>query len=189
MDELLELLETDPEFTSFTMDSQTLCVEDYLELRPEKRPLIGKHVQSGRLLIGPWYSLPEEYVCNGESLVRNLLVGHRSARALGGVTKSGYTPFSYGQTSQMPQIYRGFGIDDIIFYRGINTTKCEYILRPDGSRLLGSRFGCMSRFAITSTYRVLRYGSDDVYKRYDWDRGAAPFRLIADSRPGTIITS
>lgn len=185
MDELLDLLETDPGFTSFTMDSQTLCVEDYLELRPEKRPLIEKHVKSGRLLIGPWYSLPEEYVCNGESLVRNLVVGHRSARALGGVTRSGYTPFSYGQTSQIPQIYRGFGIDDIIFYRGINTPKCEYVLEgPDGSRLLGSRFGCMSRFSYyIYVYRVLRYGSDDVYKRYDWDRGAAPFRLIADSRP------
>lgn len=185
MDELLELLETDPEFTSFTMDSQTLCVEDYLELRPEKRPLVEKHVRNGRLRIGPWYSLPEEYICNGESLVRNLLTGHRSAHALGGVTKSGYTPFSYGQTSQIPQIYQGFGIDHIIFYRGINTPKCEYILEgPDGSRLLGSRFGCMSRFSYyIYIYRVLRYGSDDVYKRYDWDRGAAPFRLIDESRP------
>lgn len=185
MDELLDLLETDPEFTSFTMDSQTLCVEDYLELRPEKRPLVEKHVKSGRLRIGPWYSLPEEYICNGESLVRNLVVGHRSAEALGGVTKSGYTPFSYGQTSQIPQIYRGFDIENIIFYRGINTPKCEYILEaPDGSRLLGSRFGCMSRFSYyIYIYRVLRYGSDDVYQRYNWDRGAAPFRLIDDGRP------
>ncbi|HDP33842.1 MAG TPA: hypothetical protein ENN29_01895 [Candidatus Hydrogenedentes bacterium] len=185
MDELLELLENDPEFHSFTMDSQTLCVEDYLELRPEKRPVVEKHVRSGKLLVGPWYSLPEEYICNGESLVRNLLVGHRSAAALGKVTKSGYTPFSYGQTSQIPQIYRGFDIDDIIFYRGINTPKCEYILEgPDGSRLLGSRFGCMSRFSYyIYVYRVLRYGSDDVFQRYDWDRGAAPFRMIDASRP------
>ncbi len=185
MDELLDLLETDESFHSFTMDSQTLCVEDYLELRPEKRPLVEKHVKSGRLRIGPWYSLPEEYICNGESLVRNLLVGHRSAQALGQVTKSGYTPFSYGQTSQIPQIYRGFDLDSIVFYRGINTPKCEYILEgPDGSRLLGSRFGCMSRFSYyIYIYRVLRYGSDDVYKRYDWDRGAAPFRLIDEGRP------
>ena len=184
MDELLELLENDPEFHSFTMDSQTLCVEDYLELRPEKRGLIEKHVKNGRLLVGPWYSLPEEYICNGESLVRNLLVGHRSAQALGKVTKSGYTPFSYGQTSQIPQIYQGFDIDTIIFYRGINTPKCEYILEgPDGSRLRGSRFGCMSRFSYyVYIYRVLRYGSDDVFLRYDWDRGAAPFRLIDDQR-------
>ncbi len=185
MDELLDLLDNDPEFHSFTMDSQTLCVEDYLELRPEKRETIEKHVKSGRLLVGPWYSLPEEYIVNGESLVRNLVVGHRSADALGTTTKVGYTPFGYGQTSQMPQIYNGFGIDTIIFYRGINTPKCEYVLEgPDGSRLLGSRFGVMSRFSYyIYVYRMLRYGPADVFTRYNWDRGAAPFRLASDSRP------
>ncbi|MFP4503012.1 MAG: alpha-mannosidase [Candidatus Hydrogenedentota bacterium] len=179
MDNLLDLLDNDPDFTSFTMDSQTLCVEDYLELRPEKRATVEKHVKNGRLIVGPWYSLPEEYLCNGESLVRNLVVGHRVASAYGKVSKIGYTPFSYGQTSQMPQIYQGFDIDTILFYRGINTPKSEYILEgPDGSRLLGCRFGCMSRFSYYMyIYRVLRYGSDDVFKRYDWDRGAAPFRL------------
>lgn len=185
MDNLLNLLDNDTEFHSFTMDSQTLCLEDYLELRPERRGDIAKHVQSGRLIIGPWYSLPEEYICNGESLIRNLVVGHRIADSFGKTSKIGYTPFSYGQTSQMPQIYNGFGIDTIIFYRGINTPKCEYILEgPDGSRLMGSRFGAMSRFSYyIYIYRVLRYGSDDVFKRYDWDRGATPFRLANDANP------
>ena len=185
MDNLLNLLDTDKEFHSFTMDSQTICLDDYLELRPERRQDIAKHVKSGRLIIGPWYSLPEEYICNGESLVRNLLVGHRVAQSFGKVSKIGYTPFSYGQTSQIPQIYNGFDIDTIIFYRGINTPKCEYILEgPDGSRLLGSRFGAMSRFSYyIYIYRVLRYGSDDVFRRYDWDRGAAPFRLATDRHP------
>lgn len=187
MDNLLELLDgtTAEEFHSFTMDSQTLCVEDYLELRPEKRATLEKHVKSGRLIIGPWYSLPEEYIVNGESLVRNLLVGHRVAQDLGKVCKVGYTPFSYGQTSQMPQIYKGFDIDTIIFYRGINTPHSEFILEgPDGTRLLGMRFGCMSRFSYyIYVYRVLRYGSDDVFARYDWDRGAAPFRLAREDRP------
>ncbi len=185
MDELLNLLDTDPEFHSFTFDSQTVGIEDYLELRPEKRATIEKHVQSGRLIVGPWYSLPEEYIVNGESLLRNLVVGHRVAGSLGKVSKVGYTPFGYGQTSQMPQIYNGFGIDNIIFYRGINTPKSEFMIEgPDGSRLLGMRFGCMSRFSYyIYVYRVLRYGSDNVFAFYDWDRGAAPFRLANDSRP------
>lgn len=185
MDELLDLLDKDPDFHSFTMDSQTLCVEDYLEFRPEERARIEKHVKSGRLIVGPWCSLPEEYIVNGESLVRNLVVGHRVAQSLGKVSKIGYTPFSYGQTSQMPQIYNGFGIDTIIFYRGINTPHSEFILEgPDGSRLLGMRFGCMSRFSYyIYVYRVLRYGSDDVFARYDWDRGATPFRLCSDRHP------
>ncbi|MBI5092189.1 MAG: hypothetical protein HZB26_07040, partial [Candidatus Hydrogenedentes bacterium] len=185
MDNLLDLLDRDPELQSFTMDSQTLCVEDYLELRPEKRATIEKHVKSGRLIVGPWYSLPEEYLVSSESLVRNLVVGHRVAESLGKVSKVGYTPFGYGQTSQMPQIYNGFDIDTIIFYRGINVPHSEFVLEgPDGSRVLGMRFGCMSRFSYyVYVYRVLRYGSDDVFARYDWDRGAAPFRLATDRNP------
>lgn len=185
MDNLLDLLERDPEFKYFTMDSQTVCIEDYLELRPENRSRVENLVKDGRLIIGPWYTLPEEFIVNGESLVRNLLIGHKVALSFGRVSKVGYTPFSYGQTSQMPQVYNGFGIDTIIFYRGINTPKSEFIfVGPDGSRLLGMRFGCLSRFSYyIYIYRVLRYGSDDVYAFYDWDRGAGPFRLASASRP------
>ena len=106
--------------------------------------------------------MPEEYIVNGESLVRNLVVGHRVCQGLGKVSKVGYTPFGYGQTSQMPQIYNGFGIDTIIFYRGINTPHSEFLWEGvDGSRLLGMRFGCMSRFSYYVLHlprAALRFG-------------------------------
>ncbi|MBU7004855.1 MAG: hypothetical protein HXS50_04760, partial [Theionarchaea archaeon] len=179
MDELLGILDDQPEFHSFLMDSQVLCVEDYLEMRPDERPRVEKHVKSGRLQIGPWYSLPEEYIVNGESLVRNLVFGHRVSASLGKTMKLGYTPFSYGQTSQMPQIYRGFDIDTIIFYRGINTEHSEYIMEGvDGSRVVGTRFGCLSRFSYYFyVYRVLRHNMSRDEWWYDWDRGALPFKL------------
>lgn len=179
MDDLLTLLEKDTEFHSFLMDSQTIAVEDYLALRPEKEETIKRLVKEGRLIVGPWYTLPEEYIINGESLVRNLVVGHRYAEKYGKVNKIGYTPFSYGQTSQIPQIYHGFDIDTIIFYRGINTKKAEYVLEgPDGSRLIGCRFGALSRFSYYFyIYRMARYGMGRDEWWYDWDRGALPFRL------------
>ena len=185
MDDLLDLLDRDPEFHSFLLDSQTIAVEDYLDLRPEKEALVKKHVKSGRLIVGPWYSLPEEYLINGESLVRNLVVGHRLANKWGKVSKIGYTPFSYGQTSQMPQIYNGFDIDTIIFYRGINTPKAEYVMEgPDGSRVLGCRFGALSRFSYYFyVYRMVRYGMSRDEWWYDWDRGALPFRLCNENHP------
>jgi len=185
MDELLDLLDNDPEFQSFTFDSQTLGIMDYLELRPENEERLKKHVKNGRLIVGPWFSLPEEYLVNGESLVRNLVIGHRKAAELGKISKIGYTPFSYGQTSQMPQIYNGFGIDTIIFYRGVNTPKSEFIWQgADGSRLLGMRFGTMSRFSYYFyIYRQVRYGMGADEYEYGWDRGAAPFRMASDRYP------
>jgi len=185
MDHLLDLLDKQRDYHSFLMDSQVGCVDDYVELRPENRARIEKHVKSGRLIIGPWYTLPEEYIVNGESLVRNLVVGHRAAKSYGKVSKIGYTPFSYGQTSQMPQIYNGFGIDTIIFYRGINTPHSEFIMEgPDGSRLLGMRFGALSRFSYYFyIYRVVMHNKTRDEWWYDWERGALPFRLCSEEHP------
>jgi len=185
MDDLLDLLDSQPDFHSYLMDSQVLCVDDYVEMRPDQRPRIEKHVKSGRLQIGPWYSLPEEYIVNAESLVRNLLIGHRAAQSYGKVMKLGYTPFSYGQCSQMPQIYRGFDIDTIIFYRGINTKHSEFIMEgADGSRVVGTRFGCLSRFSYYFyVYRILRHNMSRDEWWYDWDRGALPFKLCNESHP------
>ncbi len=185
MDNLLTLLEERPDYHSFLMDSQTLCVEDYLDLVPEDRERIEKQVKAGRLIVGPWYSLPEEYLVNGESLVRNLLVGHRVAGSLGKISKLGYTPFSYGQTSQMPQIYNGFDIDTMIFYRGINTKKAEFLMEgPDGSQLFGMRFGCLSRFSYYFyLYRNVVQGMTRDEWWYSWDKGARPFRLCNEDNP------
>ena len=60
MDALLALLGREPRFASFTLDGQTVLLEDYLEVRPEKRAEFRERVQEGRLLIGPWYTSPDE---------------------------------------------------------------------------------------------------------------------------------
>ena len=115
MDKLLKIFEEYPEYESYLLDSQIIPIEDYLLIRPEKKGEIVKRIKEGRLQVGPWYTLPEEHLVNGESLVRNLLLGHRLSEKYGGTMKVGYSPFSYGQASQMPQIYLGFGIDTILF--------------------------------------------------------------------------
>jgi len=143
MDQLLEILDYDPDYKYYHLDAQTIPLEDYLEIRPENRERLKKHIQSGRLLIGPWYVLPDEFLVSGESLVRNLLRGHKVARQFGPVMKVGYTPCSWGQVSQLPQIYAGFGIDTVFFYRGINRVvapKSEFVWEgADGTRALASR--------------------------------------------------
>ena len=46
MDELLETLEKDPEYTQFIMDGQSVIFEDYLQIRPEKREQLEKYIFS-----------------------------------------------------------------------------------------------------------------------------------------------
>ncbi len=140
-DKLLDTLDSVPEYKSFTFDGQTIILEDYLEIRPEKRGAIEEHVKSGKLLIGPWYVLPDEWLVSGEALVRNLMAGHRIASGFGAVMKAGYIPDPFGHISQLPQILRGFGIDSCFFMRGIGNEwdklTTEFLWEaPDGTRVL-----------------------------------------------------
>lgn len=186
LDMLLDIFEKEPGFKSFHMDSQTVPIQDYLEVYPEKRELIEKHVRAGRLQIGPWFCLPDEYYVGGEALIRNLLLGHKIARRFGKVSKTGYSPFSWGQISQMPQIYQGFGIDVISFYRGIDASVAphsEYIWEgPDGTRIIGSRLGCRPRYNVWYVIqRPAFWNETDVGNRLMfWKTPRAPF-MFADA--------
>jgi len=149
VDDLIDIMQKDKEFAYFHTDSQASMLDDYLEIRPERTAELKKLVAEGRILTGPWYTLPAEFLVSGESLVRNLLLGHRIAGNLGKVMKAAYNIFSWGQVSQLPQIYRQFGMDTIVFYRGLDQSSLkslEFIWKaPDGSKSLGLTFGSYHR--------------------------------------------
>jgi mannosylglycerate hydrolase len=186
MDKLIEIFDEEPGYAHYLMDSQVIPIEDYLEVRPEMTEKVKKYVSEGRLNIGPWYTLPEEFNVSGESIVRNLLLGHKMSEEYGGVTKTGYSPFSYGQNSQMAQIYRGFDIDTILFYHGIHKdeTKSEFILEaPDGSWVYGSRMGSFARYNFYfSVWRPAVYGKKINERGYTKDMGGLPFHLAGPNR-------
>ncbi len=140
-DKLLALLDRDPEYKSFTFDGQTVVLEDYLEIRPQEREHIRDLVQQGRILVGPWYVLPDEFLVSGEATVRNLMIGHMIAREFGRVMKAGYIPDPFGHISQLPQILAGFGIPSVYFTRGMgeeaDTMNSEFWWEAsDGTRIL-----------------------------------------------------
>jgi len=139
MDEMIETLELGGGYEYFHFDGQTAVLHDYLEIRPEMRPRLQELISGGRLIVGPWYVMPDECLPCGESLVRNLLLGHVVAEQFGGkAMASGYVTDIFGHTSQLPQILRGFGIDSAVLSRGVGDfLGSEFIWEgPDGSRVL-----------------------------------------------------
>ena len=119
------------------LDGQTIVLEDYLEIRPEREGDIRRYVQEGRLVIGPWYILPDEFLVSPEATVRNLLVGERVCRRFGPKMKIGYLPDPFGHIGQMPQILRGFGIDVACLWRGVGDQPTELHWRAsNGSEVL-----------------------------------------------------
>lgn len=119
VDGLIHVLQADPSFRCFMLDGQMIVLEDYLEVRPDQRQAIEDLVRAGRLQVGPWYVLADEYLVSPESLIRNLLIGREMAESFGPVLSEGYTPDSFGHIGQLPQILRGFGIDSAFFSRGL----------------------------------------------------------------------
>jgi mannosylglycerate hydrolase len=99
IDAVLDILESEPEYRAFHLDSQSIVLKDYLEIKPQNKERIIKLTRENRLLHGPWYILPEEFQVGGENHIRNLLLGHKTSHAHGGVSKIGYSPFSWGQIS------------------------------------------------------------------------------------------
>ncbi len=132
LDHALEVLETNPEYKCFMIDGGMVVVEDYLTARPENRARVEKLIRERRLALIPWYTLPDMFIVGPEAIVRNLLLGKRMAAEFGGALRSGYTATSYGQTSQLPQIYRGFGIQSALFYRGTNKHQMDPLTLWEG---------------------------------------------------------
>ncbi len=128
----------------FQTDGQVIVLEDYLEIRPEKRAEVERLLREGKFVAGPWYVLPDEFLVSGESLVRNLRLGREVVRSLGGVpSNAGFVCDLFGHNSQLPQIYRGFGIEGAFVWRGINQINPRHFIwrSPDGSEVLAYRFG------------------------------------------------
>ena len=119
LDRVIKYLKEEPEFRHFMLDGQTSALEDYLEVRSNAREEIRELVARGKMLIGPWFTQPDEALASPEALVRNLLIGHRIAEQFGHVMKVGYLPDTFGHVAQIPQILRGFNIDNVVFMRGL----------------------------------------------------------------------
>lgn len=135
--EIIETLEKNPDFGVFHFDGQTIVLEDYLEIEPDKKERLANIIKDKKLLMGPWYVMPDEFLLSGESLIRNLMIGHKICSEWGvEAWKYGYICDIFGHIAQMPQIFKGFDINYALLGRGTNehTTPAHFIWKsPDGS--------------------------------------------------------
>jgi alpha-mannosidase len=106
LDTLLPLLESDDSYPYFMLDGQMAVVDDYLEVRPQAEQRIRDLAAAGRISMGPWYILMDEFLSSGETIIRNLQMGIVRGAAFGGAMEVGYLPDMFGHIAQMPQILR-----------------------------------------------------------------------------------
>ncbi len=138
VDGLLDLMETNDDFRYFHLDGQTCVLDDYMEIRPENRGRLQALIRSGRILIGPWFTMPDLFCVGDEALIRNLLLGRRISRQWGVEPMPvGFICDMFGHPSQMAQIFAGFDMHDALMGRGTNESTTPMFFQweaPDGSR-------------------------------------------------------
>jgi alpha-mannosidase len=118
LDDLLTRLQSEPD-TTFLLDGQTVLLEDYLRVRPDREAEVGELVRAGRLQLGPWYILADELIPSGESLIHNLLAGLADAERMGGRTDVLYSPDAFGHPAVWPTLAAEFGIRYGVIWRGL----------------------------------------------------------------------
>lgn len=143
----------------FQTDGQSIVLEDYLEIRPDLTDQIRQYLKDRKLISGPWYVLPDEFLVSGESIIRNLRWGRALVRKMGGVpSNAGFMCDMFGHNSQMPQIFMGFGITGGFIWRGTNlpTTRLVRWRGADGSEVPCYRFGKTGYCSYAFDVRDLR---------------------------------
>lgn len=141
---LFARFDNDPDYR-FTLDGQSILIEDYVAQLPPVRARetlarISQLVHERRLTVGPYYQQPDWQLVSGEALLRNLLLGIDDTSALGASAPVGWLMDNFGQISQCVQIHQQFGIEAIFAWRGFDLLPDDVRseLRwsaPDGSQL------------------------------------------------------
>jgi mannosylglycerate hydrolase len=196
VDRVLDMLESEPDF-AFTLDGQLATIDDYLEIRPEQTDRLKGHIASGRLAIGPWQILMDEFLVSGETLVRNLEMGWARAHDFGEPMHVGYLPDMFGHVAQMPQILRRAGLNDAVVWRGVPAAVDRHAFRwesPDGSwvraEYMPAGYGnAAGMFAVPDRLEVAAarfvdwaqpwFGDDPVLAMYGTDHTAPVPELAA----------
>jgi len=181
VDSLLDILASDLNYRNFMLDGQTIVLEDYLQIRPERAEELTRRIREGRIQIGPWYILPDEFLVSPEATIRNLLIGREICHAYGSIMPVGYIPDPFGHIGQMPQILQGFGIESACLWRGMAPAPSEmWWQAPDGTRV----FLCNLRESYSNAWDVLAGGLEGFIGKIEEKEAAlashtkAPHRLL-----------
>ncbi|MFW5846074.1 MAG: hypothetical protein ACOCXJ_07600, partial [Planctomycetota bacterium] len=136
---VLELMAVDPDYT-FVVDGQTIAVEDYLAVLPERAQGLRELGAAGRLRMGPLYVLSDVWLTGAEAFLRNLLIGRRMAERFHAVQDVVYQPDTFGFHPELPSLIAGSGLDTFMAMRGapverIGDQRFFFWAGPDGARV------------------------------------------------------
>ncbi len=124
-DNVLEMLEN-KKIPSFYFDGQVSALLDYLEIRPEKEELVRKFIAEKKLYIGPCYTLVDEFLTDKTVFEKNLEIGLKISKDFGCTDFIGYLADTFGHSQNIPKIFKDFGINKCVVWRGCGDIPSEF---------------------------------------------------------------
>jgi alpha-mannosidase len=133
------------EYPDYTYTQSAAAYNEWMAQKyPEMNDEIKRRIKEGRWeIVGGMWVEPDLNMPDGESLVRQLLVGKRWFKQAYGVdVRIGWNPDSFGYTWQLPQIYKKSGVDYFVTQKMTwnDTNQLPFKLfwweSPDGSKVL-----------------------------------------------------
>lgn len=133
------------EYPTYTYTQSAAAYNQWVaDKYPELNQQIKQRIDEGRWeLVGGMWLEPDLNMPDGESLVRQILVGQSTFKKLyGKTTRIGWNPDSFGYNWQLPQIYKRSGIDYFVTQKMTWNDTNELPLKlfwwqsPDGSKVL-----------------------------------------------------
>ena len=186
------------EYPQYTFTQSAAQYNEWLaDKYPDLNNQIKQRIQEGRWeIVGGMWVEPDLNMPDGESLVRQLLVGKRWYKQAYGVdVRIGWNPDSFGYTWQLPQIYKKSGVDYFVTQKMTwnDTNQLPFKLfwweSPDGSKVLtyfphdyGNDNLDPTRLSTDlAAARIRAPGITDIMDLYGiGDHGGGPTRAILD---------
>jgi alpha-mannosidase len=186
------------EYPDYTYTQSAAAYNDWMaEKYPDMNAEIKQRIKEGRWeIVGGMWVEPDLNMPDGESLVRQLLVGKRWYKQAYGVdVRIGWNPDSFGYTWQLPQIYKKSGVDYFVTQKMMwnDTNQLPFKLfwweSPDGSKVLtyfphdyGN--GNLSPVRLSSDLEIARQQAPGMTEMMDLygvgDHGGGPTRAMLD---------
>ena len=186
------------EYPRYTYTQSAAAYNEWIAQKyPEMNAEIKQRINEGRWeVVGGMWVEPDLNLPDGESLVRQLLVGKRwYEQAYGVDVRVGWNPDSFGYNWQLPQIYKKSGVDYFVTQKMAwnDTNQLPFKLfwweSPDGSKVLAyfphdyanDNLNPVRLAQDLKTARERATGMDDMMDLYGiGDHGGGPTRAILD---------
>jgi alpha-mannosidase len=186
------------EYPRYTYTQSAAAYNEWMAQKyPPLNAEIAQRIKEGRWeIVGGMWVEPDLNMPDGESLVRQLLVGKRWFKQAYGVdVRIGWNPDSFGYNWQLPQIYKRSGVDYFVTQKMAwnDTNQLPFKLfwweSPDGSKVLayfphGYGNGDLGPLRLSNnlvTARQLAPGMTEMMDLYGvGDHGGGPTRAMLD---------